>query len=311
MRTITIKKGAFIMKMKFINILGIIVICSLMLTGCYNSGTQKVDDKNADGLNIVTSFYPIYIETLNVAKDISNVKVTNLTKPQTGCLHDYSLTPVDIETLERADIFVINGAGMEAFMDKVIKQQPDLKIVEASKGIDLMNNNEEVNAHVWMSITDCITQVKNIEKQLSEYDKANAAKYKSNAEDYIKRLKEQQKKMHNILDNLKNKDIVTFHEAFPYFAKEFNLNIAAVIEREPGSEPTPKELAETINTIKQSNIKALFAEPQYSAKAADIIAQETGAKVYSLDPIVTGDGSLNSYIDTMNQNLKSLEQALK
>lgn len=299
------------MNKKIISVLIIIVMFSLILTGCFNSGTQKTDEKKLGELNIVTSFYPIYIETLNIAKDIPNVKVTNLTKPQTGCLHDYSLTPVDLETLERADIFVINGAGMEAFMDKVIKQQPDLKIVEASKNINLISENDEANPHVWMSITDCIIQVENIEKHLSEYDKANADKYKLNSEAYINKLKALQKQMHSTLDNLKNRDIVTFHEAFPYFAKEFNLNIAAIIEREPGSEPTPKELVNTIDTIKQLNIKALFAEPQYSAKAADIIAKETGAKVYSLDPIVTGDGSLNSYIDIMSQNLKSLEQALK
>lgn len=299
------------MNKKFTSVLIIVAMFSLMLTGCFNSGTQKTDEKKPGELNIVTSFYPIYIETLNIAKDIPNVKVTNLTKPQTGCLHDYSLTPVDLETLERADIFVINGAGMEAFMDKVVKQQPDLKIVEASKNINLISENDEANPHVWMSITDCIIQVENIAKQLSEYDKANADKYKLNSEAYINKLKELQKEMHSTLDNLKNRDIVTFHEAFPYFAKEFNLNIAAIIEREPGSEPTPKELVNTIDTIKQLNIKALFAEPQYSAKAADIIAKETGARVYSLDPIVTGDGSLNSYIDIMGQNLKSLEQALK
>ena len=113
------------------------------------------------------------------------------------------------------------------------------------------------------------------------------------------------------LDNVKNRDIVTFHEAFPYFAKEFNLNIVGVIEREPGSEPSAKELQETIEQVKKLKVKALFAEPQYPAKAAETIAKETGSKVYTLDPVVTGPMDADAYINIMDSNLKILEEALK
>lgn len=82
----------------------------------------------------------MYIETLNVTKGIPNVKVINMTKPQTGCLHDFQLTPEDLKTLEKANVFIINGAGMEAFMDKVIKQQPNIKVIESSKGIALIKD---------------------------------------------------------------------------------------------------------------------------------------------------------------------------
>ena len=81
---------------------------------------------------------------------------------------------------------------------------------------------------------------------------------------------------------------MTFHEAFPYFAKEFNLNIISVVEREPGTEPTPAELQETIEQVKKLPVKVLFTEPQYSPSAAETIARETGAKIYTLDPVVTG-----------------------
>ena len=120
--------------------------------------------------------------------------------------------------------------------------------------------------------------------------------------------------MHEELDNLPNRDIITFHEAFPYFAEEFNLNIAGVIEIEPDSEPSAKEIENIINTVKEKNIKALFTEPQYSSKVAETIAVETGATVYELDPIVTGDSTPNAYddyINKMKKNLDVLKEALK
>jgi len=303
------------MKFKFIKVLVLATIGIFLLNGCMDDkdlGKQNSTDGSKE-FKVVTSFYPIYIETLNVTKDIQGVKVENMTNPQTGCLHDYSLTPANMKTLESANVFVINGAGMETFMDKVVKQQHGLKIIEASKGMKFLKNNldNEENPHVWMSISDCILQVKNIEKQLSSIDPTNASAYKRNSDEYVKKLESKKDEMHKVLDNLKNKDIITFHEAFPYFAKEFNLNIVAVIEREPGSEPSPKELKNTIRIIKKSKTKALFAEPQYSKKAAKTIANETGIKMYNLDPAVTGDGSLNSYLNIMDQNLKSLEKALK
>ncbi|HAN10263.1 MAG TPA: zinc ABC transporter substrate-binding protein [Clostridiales bacterium] len=303
------------MRTKSIKLALILIVSVLFISGCTQNEKKEntIQTIEKKELVIATSFYPIYIETINVAHDIDGVKVINMTKPQTGCLHDYSLTPLDLKTLERANIFVINGAGMEAFMDKVVGEQQKLKIVEASKGIELISTDKEEgdNPHVWVSVSDSIIQVKNIQEQLSLLDPDNREKYKANADDYIIKLEALKNKMHEALDNTKNKDIVTFHEAFPYFAKEFNLNIKAVIEREPGSEPTPKELEDTINIIKESKINALFAEVQYPVKAAETIAFETGAKVYTLDPVVTGDGSLNSYIDIMEQNLGVLIEALK
>jgi len=264
-------------------------------------------------MTIATSFYPIYIFTLNVAKDIPNVNVIDMTKPTAGCLHDYATTPADIKNIEGANVFIINGAGMESFMDKITSQMPNLKIVEASKGIKLIKGAGDTgdNAHVWVSISNAITQVQTIGDQLALLDPKNATKYKENTNVYVKKLEVERDKMHQALDGVKNRDIVTFHEAFPYFAKEFNLNIAGVIEREPGSEPSAKELAETIDKVKSLKVKALFAEPQYSTKAANTIAKETGAKVYTLDPVVTGPMEADAYINIMDSNLKTLQEALK
>ena len=284
----------------------------LLLTGC---GSTNTAGGGKDGsFHIVTSFYPMYVATINITQGVDGVTVTNMTKPQTGCLHDYQLMTEDMKTLEKADAFVINGAGMESFLDKVVEQQKNLKIIDASKGIELLKDDDEENPHVWLSVTDAILQVKNIAEQLKAADPKHADAYEKNAAAYIKKLEALKTEMHAELDTVPNKDIVTFHEAFPYFAKEFGLNIISVVEREPGTEPTPAELQETIEQVKKLPVKVLFTEPQYSPSAAETIARETGAKIYTLDPVVTGEANeqaINAYIDTMKKNMETLKTALQ
>lgn len=304
----------------------VLIIFSLLLSACirtnpYSGAKPGGDyglkpDRHEDTENdliIVTSFYPIYVFTINIARNIPGVKVMNMTEPQTGCLHDYQLVPADMKTLEKADIFVINGAGMESFLDKVTSQLPDLEIIEASRGLPLLKNNDgEDNPHVWVSISGAIREVRNITEGLAGLDAENAELYIKNSDEYVKKLEALKDKMHDALKDIKTKDIVTFHEAFPYFAQEFGLNIVSVVEREPGSEPSAGELAATIKAINEARVKVLFAEPQYSAKAAESIANQTGARVFILDPVVTGpkDAAPDSYEKAMEENLKVLIEAL-
>jgi zinc transport system substrate-binding protein len=292
-------------------LLTLLLIGLLIFSGCEEQNAPK--QTQGKTTTIVTSFYPMYIFTSNIVKGIPNVEVADMTKSTTGCLHDYTVTPDDMKKLEGARFFVVSGAGMESFTDKVVRQFPNLETIDASKGIRLIKGKGDTgdNPHVWVGITNAIKQVRNIGDRLAVLDPINAAKYKANTDAYIHKLEAERDKMHKVLDRAKNRDIITFHEAFPYFAKEFNLNIVGVIEREPGSEPSPRELDNTINKVKQLKVKALFAEPQYPAKAADAIARETGAKVYTLDPAVTGLMSPNAYINIMDRNLKTLEEALK
>ena len=308
------------MKTKLTKILTIVFSASMLLTGCNNSAESNNSIESNNKLTIVTSFYPMYISTLNIVKDIPDVEVINMTAPQTGCLHDYSLSTKDLKTLSSADIFVINGAGMESFLDDVIDEYSDLKIIEASNGISLIEDTDhdehehDVNPHVWVSISKNIEEVSNIAKELSAFDPNHASEYEANADAYIAKLENLRTEMHAALDNVNNKDIITFHEAFPYFAEEFNLNIAGVIEVEPDSEPSAKEVENIISIINEKNIKALFTEPQYSSKIADTIAKETGASIYTLDPIVTGDANEDAYDDyivKMQENLNTLKEALK
>jgi len=300
------------MMKKTMRLILVLAIAGILLSGCSKASTSTNEQQDkTDKYIIVTSFYPIYISAINITRDIPGVEVINMTKAQTGCLHDYQLTPQDLKILESADVFLINGADMEAFMDKVIKQRPNMKIIEASKGLELLKEESGAqNPHVWVSVSGAMAEVENIALELATADEKNAELYKKNASAYIEKLSALKEKMHSSLEKVKTRDIVTFHEAFPYFAKEFDLNIKSVVEREPGEDPSAGELAETIDLIKSSNVKALFAEPQYSSKAAETIARETGAKVYILDPVVTGEFAHDAYINAMEKNLKVLEEAL-
>ncbi len=288
----------------------------LLMAGCGAAqGTQSPLGTTAGEsgqATVAASFYPMYIMLLNVTKD-TDIRVVDMTQPTTGCLHDYSATPGDMKNLEGASALVINGAGMESFMGKVLAQFPHLSVIEASKGIELIQGegDEGENPHVWVSVSGAIQQVKNIGEGLEALFPAEADKIAANTLAYAAKLEDLRTRMHQELDGLPNRDVVTFHEAFPYFAQEFNLNIEGVIEREPGSEPSARELAETIDTINRLHVKALFAEPQYPATAANTIAKETGGKVYTLDPAVTGPVDADAYITIMESNLQVLKEALQ
>lgn len=264
---------------------------------------------------IVTSFYPMYVATLNVAAALPGVQVINMTRPVTGCLHDYQLAPEDMITLTTADVFVINGAGMESFLDKAVRHNRHMAVVDASAGIDLIRAGAapdgEANPHVWVSVSDHLRQVASIAAGLAKADPARAARYAANAAGYSTQLEALRAEMHQVLAAARGRQIVTFHEAFPYFAREFGLRVVAVVERDPGSEPNARELAETIRTVRAAGVRALFAEPQYPVKAAELIARETRAKVYTLDPAVSGPLQADAYLVIMRRNLQVLREALQ
>jgi zinc transport system substrate-binding protein len=264
-------------------------------------------------LRVLTSFYPMLIAALNVAKDVPGVEVSSMTKAVTGCLHDYQMTPGDMKKMGRADVFVVNGAGMERFLDTVRRESPGVKVVDASEGIELLaaGPRQEGNPHVWCSISLHVRQVRNMAAGLAAADPAHAELYARNATNYIAKLDALRGRVREALAELRTRDIVTFHEAFPYFAREFGLNIVAVIDREPGSEPSARELAGIVDVVRKAGVKALFAEPQYSAKSAHVIARETGARVYTLDPAVTGPEEPDAYLRSMERNLAELVKALK
>lgn len=295
----------------------------LVLTAASGCSLRNTAAEKEDSFRIVTSFYPMYIMTINITNGIDGVQVDNMAGQQTGCLHDYQLQSKDMQNLQKADVFVINGAGMESFMEKVFQQLPDLPVITASDGIPLLcaeghshegeehaHEEEEVNPHVWVSITNAAKEVETIAQGLAEADPEHAEAYLKNAEIYRGKLLSLAEEMHAVLDTAPDKRIITFHEAFPYFAQEFDLEIVKVINREPDSQPSAKELADTIRQIRETDVKAVFAEPQYSESAADIVAAESGANMYFLDPATTGENDPDAYLRAMRKNMEVLKEAL-
>ena len=288
---------------------GIAIVLAALLV-FFTAGCSRRTQQNVK-FRVVTSFYPLYIMALNITDGIEGIQVDNMAGQQAGCLHDYQLQSKDMKNIEQADLFIMNGAGMENFMNKVTAQLPNLHIVDSSTGITLLRDDDGIaNPHIWVSITNYIQQVDNIEKGLASADPKNAPAYQKNAQDYIAKLSSLRGKMHEELSDIKQKDIITFHEAFPYFAEEFGLHIAKVVNREPDSQPSARELAETIRLVRATGVKAVFAEPQYPKSAADIVAHESGASMYTLDPSVTGSNDKNAYLDAMEKNLAVLKRAL-
>ena len=262
-------------------------------------------------LRVVTSFYPVYVAVLNVTAGIPGVEVSNLASPHVGCLHDYQLTAGDVRRLADADPLLVNGAGMEPFLGKVAQQSPGVRVVGVSEGIALLDDNP----HVWVSLEGARRQTENIAAALAAAAPDRADAFRANASAYNASLSALEEKMRAALAPYAGTPIVTFHEAFPYFARDFDLDLAGEIEREPGAEPSARELADTVKLVRERKVKALFAEPQFPDKSAQVVARETSVRVYSLDPVVTGpsdpEEARGAYLRAMEKNLEVLQEALR
>jgi len=301
----------------------IITVCIIFIVLIVTTVLAISVNTNKDSkFNIATSFYPIYVATINITDGVEDVRVTNLANNQSGCIHDYVLTTTELVTLAKADTLIINGAGMEGFMDKVISNFKKLNIIDSSEGIELISqgcnsNHEEhdghtheTNSHIFGSVKNYINQVQNICDGLVKIDSKNKEKYEYNTKAYISKLQTLDQEIMVQIAYLKHKNIITSHNTFDYFAKDYGLNVVDVIENEHGKTPSAHEIASLIDTIKREDIKAIFVEPEYSIKIVDTLAKETGTKVYTLSPITSGENNKDEYINIMKQNLIILKEAL-
>lgn len=300
------------MKKTFIVLL---VLLLLSLSGCGAA---------AEDVSVMATFYPVYILAENVLDGVEGVSLSSMTPPSTGCLHDYQLLTSDMRSLAKAQALLINGAGMESFLSDVTGQFPKLTVIDCSVGVNLIAEDEEdeeeehdhghdhgeYNAHIWLAPENAIQMVKNLRDGLSALLPGQAERIAQNAEAYIARLSALDAELRAAIEPLPRKEIVTFHEAFPYFARAYGLEVKAVVALEPDEPVSPRMLKEVIAKVKAAGNPPLFSEPQYESAALRTVAQETGAPVYELDPLVTGDGAKTAYEDVMRKNLAVLLEAL-
>ncbi len=255
-------------------------------------------------LTIVTSFYPVYISTLNVIGEAENVELENLSEPQTGCLHDYTLTPADMKLLATADVFIINGGGIETFLLDVAEAYPDLTIINASDGIEMTDEN----SHVWMSVSLYRQQVDNITNALSIVDPSNSSVYSANGYAYDRQLDELAHRQAELLDATEGLEIISLHEAYGYLAEDYGMEVAYLLNLDEERQVSANEVAEVIAEINEHGIKAVLAEADYGSETGALLAEETGVNVYYLDTLTRGTYYPEAYIDAMNSNIDLIEQ---
>ena len=273
----------------------------------------------AEPSRMVASFYPIYILAMNVLDGIEEIALDCMTAPDTGCLHDYQLLTKDMMKLSDADALIVCGAGMEAYLPDIAKQFPDLPVIDCSRGINLIpeehhdddEDEQEYNAHTWLDPQNAIQIVKTISESAIEIFPDQKDALQQNANAYIERLQALDETLKEMLLPIKGKKIVTFHEAFPYFAQAYGLEIAAVINEEHENTLSPAQLTQVIEAVKAAGIPPLFTEPQYSAAAAYAVAAETGAEIYTLDPLASGEIDSGAYEAGMLANAAALLEAFE
>lgn len=293
---------------KYISIIIVIVliICFVIGKNIYNQKKEKSNDK----FEILTSFYPIYIMTLNVANGAEDVKVSNMAEKYTGCIHDYTLTTTDMKKFESCDIFIQNGAGLETFSDKILESYPKIKVVNAADGVNnfLTHNedDEEVNSHIWLSISNYINEVIKITNSLMEMNSKNAKIYQKNCENYVNKLYTLKKKFNNL--NLKNKKIINLNESLEYMFKENDIDSVLIETDHEQSTISANKIRNIIELMQNDKINEIYIDKNDSRKLADVLQNETNAKIYVLDSAMSGDGSLDSYINIMNQNYEILKE---
>ena len=286
------------------------MLCLLLLSGCTKKDAAPQKNDATAETQITASFYPLYVMLMNITENVPGIKLNLMAPADTGCLHHYHLSPADMKLVQDTDIMVVNGAHMEEFMDKILDTLDSSSIVTATGDWPLIDENP----HIWVSPAGAIHQVEQITAGLCALDAANSQLYQQNAANYIAKLQDLRSTMLSELQPFAGASLITFHEAFPYLAQEFNFSLEGSIEREPDSEPTAKELVETINLIQEVQTKgqplALFAELNYASSAAEVIARETGLTVHQLDPAVTGILDKDDYLRAMEYNTTILKEAL-
>ena len=286
----------------------VITVVSGLLTNIYVSESSSKQEEQT--LTVVTSFYPMYIAALNVIGDTDGVHLQNLSEPQTGCLHDFQLTPEDMKLLSKADVFIINGGGIESFMKDVAKSYPDLTIIDASEGIDLLEDEGEENAHAWMSVATYEEQVNHIAEGLIAADEKHASDYQKHADAYTVKLDALKERQQKVAEKIKEQSVILFHEAYDYVADDYGLNVAYVLDLDEERQVSAGEVADVLAAVRDDQVKYILAEELYGKSMGDTVEKETDAKVIYLDALNRGDYDADSYIKGMSANIDLIEQYL-
>jgi len=282
----------------------------------------------ADRPLVVASFYPLYEFSRQVAGD--RAEVVSLVPPGVEP-HDWEPSPQDIVKLQKAKVFVYNGAGLEPWVEKlgrevtakgsvVVRSTEKIALIKGGDGrahtddVKKGAHKDDVDPHVWLDPVRAQAQVEAIRAGLTRVDPANAAAYAANAQAYRAKLAALDTAFADGLRQCARRDVVTSHAAFAYLTRRYGLTQVPIQGLAPEAEPSPADLAALVKVARQRKVRYIFFETLVSSKLADTLAREIGAKTLVLNPIegLTKEEQAagRSYLTLMEGNLKNLRTAL-
>lgn len=277
----------------------------------------------AEQVNVVVSIYPLRDIVQQVGGDRVNV---NFMVPPGASPHTFEPTASDMTKISKSKLFIIIGSGLEFWADKALKaaRGKNTRIIVLSKGMKLLHekpdheehgghhDNETADPHIWLDPLIVKDMAQEIADTLAEIDPVNRSYYMGKVVSFKKELDQLHTEITESIKTFRTRGYVTFHPAWNYFSRRYGLNVLGVIEESPGKEASPKHIAGIIRAIRHSGAKAVFAEPQFNPKIAEVIAKEAGARVLFLDPIGSPDlKGRDGYLALLRYNLTILQEAMK
>ena len=269
--------------------------------------------------DIAATTLPVWQFTCRITEG-TDLTVTRLVTENVSCLHDYTLTVRQMKAIESAEVVVLSGAGLEAFLDDALM---NAEVIDASQGIELLEgghhhnhdheeeepeeHHQEHDPHLWLSPARAMDQARNICAGLSARYPEFTAVFEENLLKLLSDLEKLEAYGKQALSDLPSREILTFHDGFSYLAHEFGIEIVEAIEEESGAEASAKELIHMIEEVRLHDIRAIFVEENGSGSAASIIAAETGASLSTLSMAMSGD----DYFSAMYANIDALKEALQ
>lgn len=288
-------------------ITGLCLALVLALSACAAPAPEE------DSLHILCTTYPLYLFTTAVTQGVDEVEVSLLVNSQTSCLHDYTLTVADMKAIEKADVIIMNGVGLEEFMSAALSSS-SAAVIDVSEGISLLpalehgeheghDHDEELDPHYWMDPHRAGQVIENIASRLADLEENSAETYRTNSAAALAALAEVAPYFRDAI--FPPYPLITFHDGFQYFAAANGFELLAAIEEEDGATVSAAELKELTALIEAEAIPAIFVERSGSRSAADVLSRETGCAVFELDMLMSGDSQgIQPYIDAMNANLE-------
>ena len=293
-------------------------LAGLVLAVAGACGPVAGSPRPSDTLAVVTTTTVFADLIANVGG--SAVQVTSLV-PRNGDVHTFEPKPADVRTVSQAKLLVMNGLGLDDWLEKTITNAaatgtPLVKLGENLPGVTLLPGEDPgtQNPHLWMDVKYAELYVDRIAAALASADPSDSATFQANAATYKASLDQLDASVRARIATIAPSDrrLVAFHDAFPYFAREYGITIVGVAVEAPGQDPSAGYTADLIAAIKAAGVKAIFSESQFPTKLVDQLASETGARVVAtLYDDALGDPPVTSYVAVINWDVDQLVSALR